>query len=150
MTTPPSFHKVNPGDAPILFISLNSPTLPLSKVHQYGDMLSQQISQIDGVAQVSVYGGQKYAVRVQVDPTAIASRNISLDDIRRAVAQTNSNAPVGSMSGPQQNLVLQATAAIERASEYRSVVVKWVNGAPVKLDEVARVIDSVENNKTAS
>jgi HAE1 family hydrophobic/amphiphilic exporter-1 len=150
MTTPPSFRKVNPSDAPILFISLNSDTLPLSTVQSYGDTLAQQISQIAGVAQVSVFGGQKFAVRVQVDPAATAARNISLDEIRRAVAQTNSNAPVGSMSGPRQNLVLQATGAIEKASEYRSVIVKWINGAPVKLNEVARVIDSVENDKTAS
>src|SRR6478736_9780102 len=86
MTTPPSFRKVNPGDFPILFISLNSPTLPLSAVNEYGEItLAQQISQLPGVAQVNVYGGQKFAVRVQVDPEAAAARNLSLDDIRNSV-----------------------------------------------------------------
>src|SRR3981081_1720122 len=88
MTTPPSFRKVNPGDFPILFVSLISPTLPLSAVHEYGDTISQQISQLPGIAQVLVYGAQKFAVRVQVDPIAAAARNISLDDVRNAVAKT--------------------------------------------------------------
>ena len=103
MTTPPFFRKVNPGDFPVLFISLNSPTLPLSTVDDYGEtMLAQQISQLPGVAQVLVYGAQKFAVRVQVDPVAAAARNISLDDIRTVVAKANSNTPVGTDHGPRQ------------------------------------------------
>src|SRR5215475_563608 len=101
-------------------------------------------------AQVLVYGAQKFAVRVQVDPIAAAARNISLDDVRNAVAKTNSNVPVGTLSGPQQNVTLAATAAIEKAADYRHVVVAWRNGNPVKLDEIARVVDSVENDKVAS
>src|SRR6187551_1081802 len=94
MTTPPSFRKVNPGDYPVLYISLISPTLPLSVVNEYGEInLAQQISQLPGVAQVLIYGAQKFAVRVQVDPVAAASRNISLDDIRSVVAKANSSAP---------------------------------------------------------
>src|SRR5262247_1452343 len=94
MTTPPSFRKVNPGDFPIMYISLVSPTLPLSAVNEFGEItLAQQISQLRGVAQVLVFGAQKFAVRVQVDPVAAAARNISLDDIRNVVAKTNSNPP---------------------------------------------------------
>jgi HAE1 family hydrophobic/amphiphilic exporter-1 len=151
MTTPPTFRKVNPGDFPILYISLVSPTLPLSTVNDYGEItLAQQISQIPGVAQVLVYGAQRFAVRVQVDPIAAAARNISLDDIRNIVSKTNSNTPVGTITGERQNVTLTATAAMSRASEYRDVVIAYRNGVPVKLSDVARVVDSVENDKIAS
>src|SRR5262245_35000534 len=151
MTTPPSFRKVNPGDFPILFISLISPTLPMSAVDEYGQtLLAQQISQMPGVAQVLVYGSQKFAVRVQVDPVAAAARNISLDDIRTVLAKTNSNTPVGTLNGPKQSVTLNASSAMTKAEEYRKVVVAYRNGAPVYLDQVARVIDSVENDKIAS
>jgi hydrophobic/amphiphilic exporter-1 (mainly G- bacteria), HAE1 family len=151
MTTPPSFRKVNPGDFPIMFISLVSSTLPLSTVDDYGEItLAQQISQLPGIAQVLVYGAQKFAVRVQVDPIAAAQRNISLDDIRNVVSKTNSSTPVGTISGPQRDVTLSATGAMTKAEDYRKVVVAYRNGAPVHLDEVARVIDSVENNKIAS
>jgi hydrophobic/amphiphilic exporter-1 (mainly G- bacteria), HAE1 family len=151
MTTPPSFRKVNPGDFPILYISLNSQTLPLSTVNEYGEItLAQQISQLPGIAQVLIYGAQKFAVRVQVDPVAAAARNISLDDIRTVVAKTNSNTPVGTLNGPKQSVTLTASGAMTKAEEYRKVVVAYRNGAPVHLDQVARVIDSVENDKVAS
>src|SRR4030088_337594 len=151
MTTPPSFRKVNPGDFPILYISLNSQTLPLSVVNEYGEItLAQQISQLPGIAQVLIYGAQKFAVRVQVDPVAAASRNISLEDIRSVVSKTNSNTPVGTLNGPKQSVTLKASAAMTNAEEYRKVVVAYRNGVPVHLDQVARVIDSVENDKTAS
>jgi HAE1 family hydrophobic/amphiphilic exporter-1 len=151
MTIPPSFRKVNPAEFPIMYISLISPTLPLSQVDEYGETtLAQQISQLPGVAQVLVYGAQKFAVRVQVDPVAAAARGVSLDDIRTVVAKTNSSTPAGTMSGPRQDITLSATGAILRASDYKSVVVAWKNGAPVKLEEIARVVDSVENDKIAS
>jgi HAE1 family hydrophobic/amphiphilic exporter-1 len=151
MTTPPSFRKVNPGDFPILYISLNSQTLPLSAVNEYGEItLAQQISQLPGIAQVLIYGAQKFAVRVQVDPVAAAARNISLDDIRTVVSKTNSNTPVGTLNGPKQSVTLTASGAMTKAEEYRKVVVAYRNGAPVHLDQVARVIDSVENDKVAS
>ncbi len=151
MTTPPFFRKVNPGDFPVLFISLNSPTLPMSTVDEYGQtVLAQQISQLPGVAQVLVYGGQKFAVRVQADPVAAAARNISLDDIRTALAKTNSNTPVGTIAGERQNITLSASAAISKAEDYKKVVVAYRNGAPVKLDEIANVIDGVENTRIAS
>src|SRR5260221_11232087 len=151
MTIPPSFRKVNPGDCPVMYISLVSATLPLSVVDEYGEItLAQQISQLPGIAQVLVFGAQKFAVRVQADPVAAAARNISLDDIRTVVAKTNSNTPVGTLNGPLQSVTLTASGAMTRAEEYRKVVVAYRNGAPVHLDEVARVIDSVENDKVAS
>src|SRR5262249_39821561 len=151
MTTPPSFRKVNPGEAPVVFVSAFSKTLPLSTVDEYAEVVvAQQMSQIPGVALVDVYGSQKFAVRVQIDPVAAAARNISLDEIRRVIASTNSNSPVGTLYGPQQNVTLVATAAMRQADEYRNVVVAWRNGAPVKLDEIASVTDSVENTKVAS
>ncbi len=151
MTTPPSFRKVNPSDFPILFISNISQTLPLSTVHEYAEsVVGQQISQIPGVAQVLVYGAQKFAVRVQVDPEAAAARGLSLDDVRTAVARANSSIPVGTLAGPRQNITLQATGQLERAAEYRNIVVAWRNGSPVKLDEIARIVDSVENDKIAT
>src|SRR6476619_7785211 len=151
MTTPPSFRKVNPGDFPIMYISLIAPTLPLSVVDEYGEItLAQQISQLTGVAQVLVYGAQKFAVRVQVDPVAAAARNISLDDIRTVVAKANSSAHVGTLQGEKQAITLLATGAMRRAADYRDVVVAYRNGAPVKLDQVANVIDSFENDKVAT
>src|SRR3954469_18696849 len=151
MTTPPSFRKVNPGEAPVVFISAFSDTLPLSSVDEFAEVVvAQQMSQVPGVALVDVYGTQKFAVRVQVDPVAAAARNISLDDIRRVIASTNSNSPVGTLYGQNQNVTLLATSAMRRAEEYRKVVVAYRNGAPIKLEEVARVVDGVENEKTAS
>jgi HAE1 family hydrophobic/amphiphilic exporter-1 len=151
MTTPPSFRKVNPGDFPVLFIALTSDTLPLSTVNDYADLvLGQQISQLPGVAQVLIYGAQKFAVRVQADPEALAMRGLSLEDVRTAVARANSSAPVGTITGPKQNITLEATGQMTRAAQYRDVVVAWRNGSPVKLNEVARVIDSVENNQIAT
>ena len=151
MTTPPQFRKVNPGDFPILFISTRSATLPLHVVNEYAEtVLAQQISQIQGVAQVTIYGSQRFAIRVQVDPVAAAARNISLDEIRNAVSRANSNVPVGTLAGEQQNITLQASGALIKAADYQKITVAYRNGVSVKLDEVARVLDSVENDKVAS
>jgi hydrophobic/amphiphilic exporter-1 (mainly G- bacteria), HAE1 family len=151
MTTPPSFRKVNPGDFPVLYVSMRSDTIPLSTIDDYAEtVLAPQISQLPGVAQVLVYGAQKFAVRVQVDPGAAAARNISLDDIRTIINKANSSTPVGTLTGPKQSVTLTATSAIEHAAGYRDVVVAYRNGAPVKLNQVARVIDSVENDKIAT
>ena len=151
MTTPPFFRKVNPGDFPILFISTRSSTLPLHVVNEYAEtLLAQQISQIPGVAQVLVYGAQRFAIRVQVDPSAAAARNISLDEIRNAVSRANSNVPVGTLSGTQQNITLQASGAMTKAEDYKKITVAYRNGVSVKLEDVARVLDSVENDKIAS
>src|SRR4051794_22679101 len=151
MTTPPSFRKVNPGEQPVLFISLISETLPMSTVDEYGQtILAQQISQLSGVAQVLVFGSQKFAVRVQVDPVAAAARSISLDDIRTVLTKANSNTPVGTLSGADRTVTLLASGALRRAADYKNVVAAWRNGAPVRLNEIANVIDSVENDKVAS
>jgi HAE1 family hydrophobic/amphiphilic exporter-1 len=151
MTTPPFFRKVNPGDFPVLYISMRSDTMPLSAINDYAEtVLAPQISQLPGVAQVLVYGAQKFAVRVQVDPVAAAARNISLDDVRNVVAKANSSAPVGALQGKEQAVTLVATGAIPHAADYRDVVVAYRNGAPIKLNEIARVIDSVENDKVAT
>ncbi|HET8972160.1 MAG TPA: efflux RND transporter permease subunit, partial [Pseudolabrys sp.] len=151
MTTPPFFRKVNPGDFPVLYISMRSDTMPLSAINEYAEtVLAPQISQLPGVAQVLVYGAQKFAVRVQVDPVAAAARNISLDDIRSVVAKANSSAPVGTLQGKEQTVTLLATGAMLHAADYRDVVVAYRNGAPIKLSEVPRVIASVENDKIAT
>jgi HAE1 family hydrophobic/amphiphilic exporter-1 len=151
MTTPPFFRKVNPGDFPVIFISLNSQTLPMSTVDEFGQLvLAQSISQLPGVAQVQVFGGQKFAVRVQADPVAAAARNISLEDIRSVLGKTNSNTPVGTITGERQNITLNASGAISKAEDFRKIVVAYRNGAPVKLEEIATVVNSVENTRVAS
>ena len=150
MPNPPLFRKVNPADAPVLFLTLLSDTLPLSTVHEYGDtLLAQQISQITGVAQVQVFGGQKYAVRVRVNPEAAASRGISASDIQTAISSAASNTPVGVMYGPKQNLTLDMGMPERSAKNFESLVIAWRNGAPVRLNEVATVSDGVENERVA-
>ncbi len=151
MTVPPSFRKVNPGDSPVIMFSLVSATLPLSAVDDYGQItLAQQISQLPGIAQVQVFGSQKFAVRVQVDPVAAASRGISLDDVKTFLTKTNSNTPVGTVAGAKQNTILTATAAMRSASEYRELIVAYRNGQQIKLKEIANVVDGVENDRTAN
>jgi len=151
MTIPPSFRKVNPADYPVIYISLSSDTLPLSAVNEYGEItVGQTLSQIPGVAQVLVYGSQKFAIRVQVDPQAAAARGLTLDDVRAAVSSANSSTPVGTLNGPKQDVALVASGQISKAADYSKVVVAWRNGSPVKLDEIATVYDSVENDKIAS
>ncbi len=151
MTTPPSFNKTNPADQPVVLLAASSATAPISVVDEYAEtILGQQISQLPGISEVEVYGSQKYATRIQVDPVAAAARNIALDDIRKVLAATDSNTPVGTLYGPKQNVTLVATNAMRKADEYKQVVVAWRNGAPVKLEEIATIVDSVENNQVAS
>ena len=151
MTIPPSFRKVNPSDFAILFISLVSDTLPLSAVNEYGDItIGQALSQIQGVAQVVIFGSQKFAIRVQADPEAAAARGISLEDVRAAVSRANSSTPVGTLNGPKQDVALQASGQMDKAADYKHVIVAWRNGSPVRLDEIAKVYDSVENDKIAT
>src|SRR5258708_5772931 len=149
MTIPPYFRKVNPGDSPIIMFSLVSSTLPLSTVDDYGEItLAQQISQLPGIAQVLVFGAQKFAVRVQVDPVAAASRGISLDDVKTFVGKTNSNTPLGTVAGAKQNTILTATAAMRTAAEYRELVVAYRSGQPVKIKEIANLIAGAQTTKT--
>ncbi len=151
MVIPPSFRKVNPSDFAILFISLVSDTLPLSAVNEYGDItIGQALSQIQGVAQVVIFGSQKFAIRVQADPEAAAARGISLEDVRAAVSRANSSTPVGTLNGPKQDVALQASGQMDKAADYKHVIVAWRNGSPVRLDEIAKVYDSVENDKIAT
>ncbi len=151
MTIPPSFRKVNPGDFAILLYSFVSDTLPLSMVDDYAEVtIAQQISQLPGIAQVFAYGPQKFAVRIQVDPVAAASRGVSLEDVHTVLAKTNSNTPVGIIAGAKNNTTITATAAMNRAAEYRNVIVAYRNGVPLKISEIAKVIDSVENDLVAN
>jgi hydrophobic/amphiphilic exporter-1 (mainly G- bacteria), HAE1 family len=153
MLVPPSFRKVNPADQPVIQFSLSSSTVPISKVDDYAEVtLAQQISQLSGVAQVLVYGAQKFAVRVQVDPVAAAMRGISLEDVRTVLAKTNSNTPVGTISGVDatQNTTLDASAAMRTATEYRNIIAAYRNGVPVRLREIANVFEDVENPLNAN
>jgi HAE1 family hydrophobic/amphiphilic exporter-1 len=151
MPAPPSFNKVNPADMPVLYLALSSSTLPLYTVDEYAEtLMAQRISMISGVAQVSVYGSQKYAVRAQVDPRALAARQIGIDDVGNALNNGNVNLPTGVLDGERQAFTVQATGQLYNAASYRPLVVAYRNGSPVRLDQVGRVIDSVENNKAAS
>jgi HAE1 family hydrophobic/amphiphilic exporter-1 len=150
LPSPPSFRKINPADSPILFIALASKTLPLSQVDDYAELVfANQISQVSGVAQVLVFGQQKFAVRIAVDPDAAAARGLSLEQINAAVAAANSSTPVGALLGKRQNITVDVTGQMNRAAEYQNLVVAWRDGAPVRLNQIARVYDSVENNQIA-
>ena len=135
MLVPPSFRKVNPADFPVLFVSLSSETLPLSTVNEYGDItIGQTLSQIPGVAQVLIYGTQKFAIRVQADPEAAAARGLSLEDIRAAVSRANSSTPVGTLNGPKQDIAIQASGQLNKAVDYRQVVVCLLYTSPSPRD----------------
>jgi len=151
MTTPPAFRKVNPAEAAVFYLSLTSPTLPLSAVDEYAEtMMAQRISTLSGVAQVLVYGSQKYAVRVQLDPGKLASMGIGIDEVQQAVASHNVNMPTGTLYGKQRAFTVEATGQLDDAAAYRPLIVAYRNGAPVRLAQLGRVIDSVENDKVAA
>jgi HAE1 family hydrophobic/amphiphilic exporter-1 len=151
MPNQPTLKKVNPADQPIVYLMVSSPTLPLSKVNEYADTtLAQRLSTISGVAQVLVTGEQKYAVRVQVDPSALATRGIGIDDVATALQRGNTNLPVGTLYGIHQNLTVQANGQLTNAEQYRSLIVAYRNGAPVALRDLGNVVDSVENNRLAT
>jgi HAE1 family hydrophobic/amphiphilic exporter-1 len=151
MPSPPSYSKVNPADQPILYLALSSPTLPLSKVDDYAQtIIGQRISMISGVAQVQVYGSQKYAVRIQLNPRALASRGIGIDEVANAVANANVNLPTGTLYGTSQAFTVQASGQLSEASAYRPIIVAYRNGSPVRLQELGNVLDGVENDKIAS
>jgi hydrophobe/amphiphile efflux-1 (HAE1) family protein len=151
MPAPPSYRKVNPADQPVLYLALSSPTLPLSVVDEFAEtMLGQRISTVDGVSQVQVYGAQKYALRVRLDPRLLASRGITLDEVRAALAAHNVNQPTGILDGYRQTVQILANGQLANASEFTNMVVTYRNGAPVRLGELAEVIDSVENTRVAN
>jgi len=151
MPSPPSLRKANPADSPILFMSLNSPVLPLATVDEYAETLvAQRISIVEGVAQVQVYGAQKFAVRAQMDPESMADKGVAVDDVTNAIRTGNPNTPVGTIHGNFRDLTLKTNDQLPNAAAFSQLIVTYRNGAPVRLQDVAHVIDSVENNRVAS
>jgi HAE1 family hydrophobic/amphiphilic exporter-1 len=151
MPAPPSYRKVNPASQPILYLALSSATLPLSAVNEYADtVVAQRLSTVLGVAQVQIFGAQKYAVRIQLDPRLLATRGIGLDEIETALQQANPNLPTGTLQGPSRAFTVETTGDLTQASAYRSLIVAYRDGAPVRLGELGQVVDSVENNLVAS
>ena len=151
LPAPPSFRKVNPADSPVLYLSLSSPTLKLSTVDEYAETtLAQRISMVSGVAQVLVYGAQKFAVRAQLDPRALASRQIGIDEVVNAIRAGNVNQPVGTLYGAHEAFTIEDNGQLTEAEQYEPLVVVYRNGAPVRLGDLGRVIDSVENDKIAA
>ncbi len=149
MTNPPSFRKVNPADQPVLFIGVSSDILPLSKVDEYADtLMAQRISTLPGVAQVVIYGEQKYAVRVQADPDKLAAQNLSFTDVKNAVSDAASNAPVGIISGAKQLFNIDVDGQPQNAAGFRELIALWKNGAPVRLKDIATVTDAVEDTRS--
>ena len=151
MPSPPSYQKVNPADQPVIYMSLNSPTLRLSDVDEYAEtLIAQRVSMVSGVAQVQVMGAQKYSVRVSLDPKALASRQVGIDEVAQAIQSGNVNMPTGTLFGANQAFIVQATGQLNKAADYEPLIVTYRNGAPVRLGDVGTVRDSVENDKTAS
>jgi hydrophobic/amphiphilic exporter-1 (mainly G- bacteria), HAE1 family len=150
MPSPPSYQKVNPADKAIMYLGLSSTTLPLSQVDEYAETyLGERISMISGVAQVQVYGAQKYAVRVQVDPQALASRGIGINEVADSIANANVDLPTGTLYGSNQAFTVQASGQLIDAAAYRPLIVTYRNGSPVRLQDIGRVLDSVQDDKVA-
>ena len=148
---PPSYRKVNPADQPILYFALTSRTMPLSQLDEYGTtFMAQRISMVPGIAQVQVFGGQKYAVRVQLDPTSLANRGIGIDEVASSIGSQNVSMPTGTLWGTNRASTIKANGQLQNAQQFRQMVVAYRNGAPVRLDELGNVMDDVENNKVAS
>jgi len=151
MPSPPSYRKVNPADDPVLYLALSSPTLPLSQVDEYAQtLLAQRISMVNGVAQVQVFGSQKYAVRIRLNPRALASRGVGIDEVASAVQKANVNLPTGTLSGASQMFTIQSSGQLMKAADYRPLIVAYRSGSPLRLQDLGTVIDSVENDKIAS
>jgi HAE1 family hydrophobic/amphiphilic exporter-1 len=148
---PPNYRKVNPADSPILYFALTSSTLPLPQVDEYAEtFLAQRMSMVDGVAQVQVYGSQKYAVRVQINPQELAARKIGLDEVAAAVAAGNTNQPTGVLWGKDRAWTIETNGQLPDAAAFRPLIVAWRNGAPVRLQDVGRVVDAVQDNHVAA
>ncbi len=151
LPTPPVFQKVNPADYPVIYLALYSPLLPLYTLDEYAEtMIGQRISMLSGVAQVNVYGSQKYAVRVQVDPNEMAARGIGIDQVQQVISDANTNLPVGTLYGQQKAYTVQANGQLFNAAGYMPLIIAYQNGYPVRLRQIGRAIDSVENDKTAA
>jgi len=151
MPSPPAFKKVNPADQPILYMAVASPTLPLWQVDEYAEtIIAQRVSMVNGVAQVLVQGAQKYAVHAQVDPMEMAAKGVGINDVENALRQWNVLMPTGNLWGPHNTFTVLSNGQLDRAAEFQPMIVAYRNGAPVRLRDIGRAIDSVEDDKTAS
>jgi hydrophobic/amphiphilic exporter-1 (mainly G- bacteria), HAE1 family len=151
LPNPPTYSKVNPADQPILYLYLTSPTLRLSQVDNFGQTyLAQKLSTMNGVAQVQVYGSQKYAARIQLNPEALASRKLGIDQVQTAIQDGNVNLPTGSLSGDRKNFTVQTNGQLQDAAAFRRLIVSYQDGSPIYLEQLGRVVDGVENSKVAS
>ncbi len=151
MPTPPTYNKVNPADMPILYFAITSSTMPLYRLHEYADtLLAQNISMVNGVAQVQIFGAQKYAVRVRIDPRLIASKGIGIDEVEQAIKKGNVELPTGTLYGNYQAFTIEATGQLFNASHYNELIVKSKEGSPVRIKDIGEAIDSVENDKLAA
>ncbi len=151
MPVPPSYRKVNPADQPVFYLALRSDTFPMSTVDEYAEtLIAQRVSTVNGVAQVQVYGAQKYAVHVQLDPNALAARGVGIDEVEQAVAQHNVNLPTGTLNGPQRAVSVESTGQLTNAAAFRELIVTYRNGAPLRLKEIGTAIDSVQDDKQAA
>jgi hydrophobe/amphiphile efflux-1 (HAE1) family protein len=149
MPYPPSYSKVNPAESPILFIALSSPSMSPYALDEYAEtMMARRISMVNGVARVQVYGSQQYAVRVQADPEKLAAHGIDLEQIRTALSQGSVDLPAGSLDGQSKSYTVQSTSQLTSASQFAQLIVTYQNGSPIRLNQLGRVLDSVENDKT--
>src|ERR1700704_3327135 len=148
MPRPPSYQKVNPAEQPVLYMALDSSTMPMYTVNEYADtLLAQRISMVTGVSRVNVFGAQKFAVRVQVDPDRLAAHSIGIDEVQKAIATSNTNLPTGRLDGDNQSMTIESSGTLPNASAYRPIIVAYRNGSPVRLEQVANIVDSVDNTK---
>ena len=151
LPNPPKYNKVNPADTPILTLAITSDSLPLDKVNDFADtLLAQKLSEVTGVGLVTIEGNQKPAVRVQVNPAAISSLGLSLEDVRTLLGQANVNAPKGSFDGPRQSFTIGSNDQILSADAYKPIILAYKNGAPIRLGNIANIVDSVENDQLAA
>jgi len=151
MPSAPSFQKVNPADSPIMFLTLSSPTLPLSQINDYAEVsVGQRISTLKGVAQVQVFGAQKFVVQIDVDPRLLAARELDMDQVATAVSRGSVNRPTGTFYGPDRTLTIKTEGQLQDANAFRPLIVAYRGGRPIRLEELANVYDGIENDKTAS
>src|SRR5438034_1407426 len=151
LPNPPIYNKVNPADAPILTLALTSQTLPLPRLEDLADTrIAQKISQLPGVGLVSISGGQRPAVRIQVNPKALAAYGLSLEDVRTSIGNANTNQAKGSFDGPTRASTIDANDQLKSADEYKSMIIAYRNGSPVRLSDVADIVDGAENSRLAA
>lgn len=151
MPTPPTYRKVNPADMPILYFAITSPTIPLYRLHEYADtLLAQNISMVQGVAQVQIFGAQKYAVRVRIDPQLIASRGIGIDEVEGAIKKGNVELPTGTLHGLYQALTIESMGQLFNAESFNNLIIKERQGAVIRIRDIGEAVDSVENDKLAA